>query len=322
MNSKWKYHISIIVPVYNSEEYILESLKSMVTQDFSNYEIIIVDDGSTDDSIYIAKQYLENQEVPFVVVQQENRGLPAARNVGILTATGEYICFIDSDDIIERTHLQSLYSLAQKYHLPVVHCNFETTTVDNRYGSAIENKEGIILPVQKVIDYAMRRKPAVIVCGFLINKEFALNNDLIFNEKLRFGEDSDYIWKTIFACKYLGYTNKSTYKYCIHDNSIMRCIPKDNADLYIIEFTKTIQILKKHMLNDKKKIELLYYREIIGFLHAYAICTEKKDFKLILKKVNRKKLCSYLLVFPDIKIKILSMLLLFSPELFYTLFHK
>lgn len=117
INSKPK--ISVIIPVYNVENYLNECLDSVVNQTFEDIEIITVDDGSTDKSLSILKKYWRHDS-RFTIISQENKGLSAARNAGLKIAKGEYIYFLDSDDYIELDALQELYAQASEKDLDMV----------------------------------------------------------------------------------------------------------------------------------------------------------------------------------------------------------
>ena len=104
--------ISIIVPVYNSEKYLDECLKSIQKQSYRNFEVICVDDGSTDNSANIVNEYIKT-DTRFQLFTQSNSGVSAARNLGLSKVSGEFICFVDSDDIIDNLFLENLINLAK-----------------------------------------------------------------------------------------------------------------------------------------------------------------------------------------------------------------
>ena len=111
--------LSVIVPVYNTEEYLKECIDSILNQTLDLYEVIIVDDGSTDGSLDIINGYVENYSNVHAI-SQKNCGLGAARNMGLRIAKGEYIYFIDSDDILEKNALEHCYNLAYKNKLDML----------------------------------------------------------------------------------------------------------------------------------------------------------------------------------------------------------
>lgn len=106
--------ISVIIPAYNSQEYIKDAIESIMRQTLKDIEIILVDDGSTDDTFKICKDYsLMDKRIK--VIHQENKGISGARNTGIDNATGEYISFVDSDDTIELNMYEELYNCVTQY---------------------------------------------------------------------------------------------------------------------------------------------------------------------------------------------------------------
>lgn len=115
--------VSIIVPVYNAENYLKECLDSILIQTYDNLEIVLLDDGSTDSSGKICDEY-ESKDRRIKVLHTDNHGIATARNTGISIATGEYICFVDSDDIVAPTYVQALYETAAKNDASLVACSY------------------------------------------------------------------------------------------------------------------------------------------------------------------------------------------------------
>ena len=118
-----KIDISLIVPVYNVEKYLKRALTSVENQTFKNFEVIIVNDGSTDGSLEIISEFVDRNK-NFTLINQENKGLGEARNVGIRHAKGRYVAFLDSDDFLEPEYLEKLYLSAIKTCADIVCCNF------------------------------------------------------------------------------------------------------------------------------------------------------------------------------------------------------
>lgn len=117
-----KVEISIIIPVYNVEKYLRECLDSILAQTFQDFEIICVDDGSTDKSLEILQEY-KRKDDRFVILQQRHAGAGAARNHGLKLAEGKYIQFLDSDDYFEPTLLEELYTKAEKFGSDLTVCS-------------------------------------------------------------------------------------------------------------------------------------------------------------------------------------------------------
>ena len=109
--------VSIVVPVYNVENYVSKCIQSIFRQTFKNYELIVVNDGSTDNSLSKLQKFSDNR---LKIINQKNKGLSGARNTGIKRAIGKYITFIDSDDWISEDYLEVMVSYARKYNADIV----------------------------------------------------------------------------------------------------------------------------------------------------------------------------------------------------------
>lgn len=122
--------VSIIVPVYQVEAYISECVESLLAQTYTNLEILLVDDGSTDSSGEICDEYAVKDD-RVRVVHQQNQGAAGARNKGLNLASGEYVAFVDSDDMITSDYIEELYGLIKKYHADIAACAYVRDRKDN-----------------------------------------------------------------------------------------------------------------------------------------------------------------------------------------------
>lgn len=132
--------ISIIVPVYQVKDYLGECVESLLAQTYTNLEILLVDDGSTDGSGEICDQYaaMDNR---VQVVHQENQGLSAARNTGINLLKGEYVAFVDSDDMVLPDFVETLYGLVRKYQADVAACAFIRCSTESWADKPVKDNE-------------------------------------------------------------------------------------------------------------------------------------------------------------------------------------
>lgn len=115
--------VSIIMPVYNVEKYLEKTLESVKAQSFQNYELIAINDGSTDKSFEILKMY-QDRMPQLYIMDQKNSGVSTARNRGIKRATGEYVCFLDADDQLSPDYLEHMYKIAVEKKADMVVCNY------------------------------------------------------------------------------------------------------------------------------------------------------------------------------------------------------
>ena len=128
--------VSVIVPVFNNSEYIGTTLDSIIAQDFDGFEIIVVDDGSTDDSLEVISDKLKEVDIANTIIHQENQGVSSARNKGIEVSSGDYLVFVDADDCISQNHLSNLYNIESDFSLiQLVKKEGEKTSNPNNYSA-------------------------------------------------------------------------------------------------------------------------------------------------------------------------------------------
>lgn len=113
--------ISIIIPVYNAEPFLDKTIQSILSQTYKNFQLILIDDGSKDNSLQICYRY-QREDSRILVLSQENAGSSAARNYGLIKATGDYIMFVDADDCIEENMLEELVKIAKEKNPDIVMC--------------------------------------------------------------------------------------------------------------------------------------------------------------------------------------------------------
>ena len=125
-----RYKVSVIIPIYNVQEYLDECINSIVKQTYQNLEIILVDDGSPDSSPMICNEW-EKQDDRIVVIHKENGGLSDARNAGLIKASGEYVLYVDSDDYLEIDTIEWMISCAISNNAEIVACTYKRTNNEN-----------------------------------------------------------------------------------------------------------------------------------------------------------------------------------------------
>ena len=249
--------ISIIVPVYNTEKYLPACLDSIVNQSFNDFELILVNDGSTDNSKKICDEYAKTDR-RIKVVNTENQGVSAARNTGIICSSGEYICFVDSDDTLDKDYLSILLGhIIQSYDL--VLCGYYVEK-----DSIVENK--IIFSSNKY-DVVDRNQIFFIVEKFLFSAPWCKifkssiikGNNIKFNEDMSLGEDLVFNFDYLNHVKHIFIINKCLYHYSTDNaSSLLRQYRKD----LLTETNKIDVVIKKYIdIWDIRDDSLLpYYR--------------------------------------------------------------
>lgn len=209
--------ISIVVPVYNVDKYLEKCLNSILNQTYDNIEIILVDDGSKDDSGKICDIYKEKDN-RIKVIHKTNGGLSDARNIGIDNVNGKYITFVDSDDTIEKNYIEYLYNLLKKNNTKLSICNYNVVS-NNKVIPYIKKDYEIKLDKVTALGELLRERLfSVSSCAKLYDVE--LFNDVRFPIGM-LCEDNGTTYKLIEKCDYVSYGSKSKYNYYKRDNSIM-----------------------------------------------------------------------------------------------------
>lgn len=246
--------ISIIVPIHNVELYIHRCINSILGQTFNDFELILVNDGSTDSSGVICEKYAKKDERIFVI-HQKNKGQSAARNLGIDIARGKFLSFVDSDDQVESTFIETLYELSVKYNAHISECGYTSVYKDKKvvceFGNHIEFGEGNFL-VEKFLK-------ADIFYG-VVTKLFSAS---LFN-KVRFPEGRIYedTWMTLYFCldplRYVR-TQTALYNYYQTNNSTLRsAMTFRKAREYIYLLENQLGLVNEKVLDNvlKKRLKI------------------------------------------------------------------
>ena len=247
-------NLSIIVPVYNVEKYLNKCLDSLVHQNMDNYEIIVVNDGTKDNSQDIIDQYVK--EYPWLVKSciKENGGLSDARNYGLQYATGKYLSFFDSDDYVDENYYRAMYDMAEKDNLDLVVADLEYVWENNEKEPM--TKDGLNESASRNINEALFLSP-LSVC----NKLFRLNLFKKLNLKFYKGLWYEDIPVALIYCansKKIGRSRDSKYHYLQRSTSILGSgyTPK-MYDIFTI-FDKVLLEFKENGLYEKYRDELEY----------------------------------------------------------------
>ena len=189
--------ISVVVPVYNVERYLLQCVDSIVNQSYRNLEIILIDDGSTDNSGKICDAYAEKDK-RIRVIHQENGGAASAKNVGLRIASGEYLTFVDSDDFLEADAYSYMLSMIKEHHADVIQCSYRDVYLDKQIEQIVEED----LKVCRVEEY-LKRYTYDWTCGLLWDKLYRRNlfSNIYFEEGHIIDDDFFTYQGIMNACK-------------------------------------------------------------------------------------------------------------------------
>jgi glycosyltransferase involved in cell wall biosynthesis len=278
---------SIIIPVYNVEEFLPKCLDSALCQTYANYEIIAVNDGSTDGSRKVLSQY-EHKNSRIKVIDQENKGLGGARNTGIQYANGEFLFFLDSDDYIPSTTLEEIDYYLKNYNLDML--AFDCNMVDTA---------GQILQIATVNAFSeeftlLNRKQFMLLeptaCLKVYRRLLYMTYSISFPEHLWY-EDLATVFKLVPHANLLGYLKKPLYNYVQHSTSITHSRNTKRMMEIIPAFESTLVYYRQQNLFDEFYDELewncilhvLYYSAFRFLGHTY----DRKDMTVVYQYSKR-----------------------------------
>lgn len=215
--------ISVIIPVYNAEKYLKKCLDSVLSQTYTNYEVILVDDGSTDASSTVCDEYASKYD-SFVVIHKTNGGASTARNEGIRRAKGDYIFFLDSDDWINEFALEKLIKTANDEGADLVFC--EAKAIDDNKNIELEKNYGYKKFYEtgnpyKIMEEMMENKEFhVAIWMLLVKREIFTDNDLFFKEGIIY-EDMIISYQFFCLANRASHVREKLYFRRYRENSVM-----------------------------------------------------------------------------------------------------
>lgn len=262
---------SVIIPVYNVEKYIEECIQSVIDQECDkSCEIIVVDDGSKDNSINIVREKFSDIS-NLKIVQQENKGLSSARNTGMINSTGKYIMFLDSDDYFKKDFCQRMYDYIDNNNLDVVFASYEHFFDDGRKKVfvGVYDKDCILSKDECINNLLSKKTFRAEVCDDIYRREFLEKNNISFTEGI-INEDEEFTTKVIVNSTNVGYLNYCGYMYRQREGSITKKVNnKKTIESRIILLNNFIDMFNKQNSQGAKDLILWRVKCLVpGFLSA------------------------------------------------------
>lgn len=280
--------VSIIIPIYNVEKFVEESLSSALNQSYENIEYIIVDDCGNDNSMSIVNKLTRseryNNKNIKIIKQERNLGVSAARNKGVRCSSGDYIFFMDSDDIISpdciELHIKAIIESGADFTIGGIDVIGKKTVHIPKNSHNIYNSS--------ILQLFFRRKWDSGPWNKLVNKNFIIQNNIIFSEGIRY---EDMLWGYYMA-KYASQIEtlpQSTYKYIIHDGSFVTSKHTANKINDLITVIKTIyddEIKKEDFPFKEHYISFWKFNTALLLLNFNGSTKEKIDFYNSIKQIR------------------------------------
>ena len=201
--------VSIIIPVYHAEQYVRACLESLVRQTYADIEILVVDDGSQDNSAKIASD-MAKQDARIRVIAQENHGVSAARNLGLRNAKGEYVTFIDADDYVAPEYVEYLLSMMTDAKADF---GMSQNAYTDKGQAQIEKDEKFQLESDRAVAFLLSPRVIVGCWNKMFKRQFLLENEIYFSEELFYGEGLQFIVRAAGAANKVAVGSKRVYYY-------------------------------------------------------------------------------------------------------------
>ncbi|MDP4182405.1 MAG: glycosyltransferase family 2 protein [Bacillota bacterium] len=244
--------VSVIVPVYKSEKYLHRCIDSILNQAYQNIELILVDDGSPDNSSVICDEYaLKDSRVK--VIHKENKGVSAARNTGLSNSTGYYVMFVDSDDCIKNTMVGNLLKLLNNDYFDFALSGVNIIT----YADGVPSKLDIYAmkdkhySVKSLFEAIIDDYDLVCICspwGKLYKNSIIKQNSIEFNENIYLGEDTLFVLNYLRFCKELVSSKNVYYNYY-----------RENYDSLFLKYSKEAFEFRELVFNEMRNVMISYY---------------------------------------------------------------
>lgn len=271
--------VSIIMPVYNNETTVLKSIYSVLSQTYTNWELIIIDDGSTDKSfdICMAESRKEKRIKSF---HQQNKGVSSARNLGLKQMQGDYFCFIDSDDTYKPTFIESLLSAINDNGADIAVCSWAyeydggvTKRHTVGFSGLLSKDEALKI---MLTPYGYRGY----LCTKIFKKNLCTKNNISLDEDLKMMEDLDFVVKYMVNAKDAYFIDVPLYNYYMRSDSAIHSLPNIET---LKSFDKILPSVKLNFSREcQETIRWNYYATLLQVANS---CVDKSQRKRLLDKI-------------------------------------
>ncbi|MBN1967939.1 MAG: glycosyltransferase family 2 protein [Candidatus Delongbacteria bacterium] len=314
--------ISIIIPSYNVAKYIKRTLDSVLIQDGIDIEVIVINDGSTDNTFEVISSY-SDKFINFKLIDQDNSGVSRARNKGLLNASGEFILFLDGDDFIELGLLNFLRDRISNEDYDTYVWNFDKVDENGLYIEKGPLDKCLGKRYSDPIDLFFQDNLVFWTGCVLYNKSIIVENELFFDHRFRYAEDQNFTIKYLSFSKRIKFDLKIYTHYLQRQGSAVNNPIKKNIRDNIRSFNSL-----KHQLTNTKIIQLIKFRKIpqniLTVLAYYASVKDRAHFNSLSKRNIIKKYLIYFILHNLLMYKtvIKALICIFAPNMFYKIYEK
>lgn len=311
--------VSVVVPVYKVEQYIVDTLESIVNQSYKNLELILVNDGTPDNSIAVATEYLSDKDIRWKVVEEPNSGLPTARNNGIMAATGKWVICPDSDDFIAPRTIEKMVEAAVKLSVRCVFCGFKTVDDKSIKDSPIKEGKAERIDINILRKRFLERRIVPLAPGMLLDK--AIFDTLKYDKDCPHDEDIHFMWQLFYKIDDVAFIDADYYNYRLRNSSMSYNLKPvaylSTSERYAVMTEDLIQ-----QYPDDKVAKCIYPKYRLGGAHVLARSTDYESFKKTVIKDGYRRDMKRLIFQSDLKLSLYTLLYCISLKLFYKISKK
>lgn len=259
--------ISVIIPVYNAAQYLLRTIKCLREQTICDMEVLLIDDGSSDGSAAICQDIVRNDQ-RFVYIYQENQGVSSARNNGLSLCEGEYVAFIDADDIIPPNYLEALLETLEKNQAQMSIC--DVAVITNEVETGRFSCPADVLTQQEALNYLLSRKSINSGPYAKLYRRDILNE--VQFPLLKAYEDILFVVDAINKCSRIASTNLTEYQYIQNTSGIMSVFLKTPSSDIVVATEKLLCFLKQ-----RKELDPYCFYITVSHLMQYVLPTIRRN---------------------------------------------
>lgn len=256
--------VTIVIPIYNAEKYILETVKSVQGQSYSNYECLLINDGSKDRSLEVLSS-ITSTDKRFIVIDKANEGVSITRNKGLKQAKGQFIVFLDSDDVLASDYLTLRVNFLNN-NTNYIGVAADVTTIDEN-GGILESNYKALTTYEELVKFSSNTQTCP--SSYMFRTSVLLDNEIFFNKDL-FNTADRYFLHLVFQKGKMGYVTGATMYYRILENSMSRKIsPK-----LVVDYLNYIRLVGEN-INMEKRDKNKYLSHFYYTVSAYAFHTKQ-----------------------------------------------
>jgi glycosyltransferase involved in cell wall biosynthesis len=323
--------ISVIIPAFNVERYIASTLESLRKQTFGDFEIIVINDGSSDNTLEIVNSFKDVFAGRLNAIDQKNSGVSRSRNAGIEISRGKFICFVDGDDTVDPDYLKLLYERITSDDSDMAYCGYREVLKDgtifrsytDRYIYCSGIRQG-----KSVLEKYLRSETYMYIWSIIFKRELIFSNNIRFRNDISYGEDQIFNFQALSKADKVSCVKKELINYLRHDSGTMQNL----NTLKYLSILRSLYDLEKEFEKNKERKEILNalkydktVRTTIMILTNWAAIGQRKKYdslvsRNIIKNFLKRSFLSN--PFRHYKNILKSFLLLYFPEKCYNIYNN